>query len=125
MEAIATKAARSIMPENPRVELTIDLSTYGARVYSGRKNGEDVRENTRLDQIESDPNAFVTIIVPEDTQALNNSFLLGMLEKSIKRAGSREQFHDRYNVKVPARFREGLERAIERALRRKMPFMSR
>lgn len=97
-------------------EIEIDLARFGGPVYSGRHRGELVREKINLDKIDQDPSAVVIIQVPENTFSLNSSFFLGLLGKSIRAAGSRENFLKKFKFKSPPHINEDIESGIERAL---------
>lgn len=54
--------------------------------FSGRPEGERVRETFSLDDKDMDKNDYV-IDIPADTSAFNPSFFLGMLFPSISKLG--------------------------------------
>lgn len=54
--------------------------------FSGRPEGEHVRETFSLDEKDTDDNEYI-IDIPSGTSAFNPSFFLGLLFPSIKRLG--------------------------------------
>ncbi len=54
--------------------------------FSGRPEGEHVRETFSLDEKDTDNNEYI-IDIPSGTSAFNPSFFLGLLFPSIKRLG--------------------------------------
>lgn len=97
-------------------EIKIDLAKFGGPVYSGRPKGEAAREKIDLDKIDKDPSAIVIIRVPDNTFSLNSSFFLGLLGKSIRAAGSREKFLEKFKFKNPPHIEIDIEGGIEKAL---------
>lgn len=97
--------------------LQVDLSEYGAKVFTGRPNGVRAREHFNL-TTDQRAGKHVVIRVPDETLALNSSFLLGFLGEEIRAAGSRDKFMETYQFKMPEKFNEQLERTIIRALLR-------
>lgn len=63
--------------------------------FSGRPEGQKVRETFLLDEKDMDDKVYV-IDVPADTSAFNPSFFLGMLYPSIKKLGI-ERFLYKYH----------------------------
>lgn len=101
--------------------MKIDLTNYGARTFTGRKNGAAARERYGLDERTVDDASEIIVSIPEDTVALTSSFLLGMFADAIRHEGSRDAFLRKFRFEpLPARFREDIERTIERALRKKV-----
>lgn len=70
----------------------------GARstTFSGRLEGEAVREELKLDALDNS-NENVTITIPNDTTSFNPSFFLGLLFKSVKKMGSVDAFKKRFS----------------------------
>lgn len=54
--------------------------------FSGRPEGEHVRETFSLDEKDTDDNEYI-IDIPSGTSAFNPSFFLGLLFPSIKKLG--------------------------------------
>lgn len=63
--------------------------------FSGRPEGEAVREKLKLDAIDGSTEC-VSIIIPNDTTSFNPSFFLGLFYKSIKRLGSVDAFKKKF-----------------------------
>jgi len=93
----------------------LDLSTYGALIFTGRPNGERVREKLHVEEYSSSEEDFL-VIVPDETKTLNSSFLLGFLGDEIVKCKTKESFLDKFKFKMPPRFYKQLDTAIRRAL---------
>ena len=94
----------------------LKLERFGGPVFSGRDRGELARTEAELDQLD-EASAIVHTIVPEDALTVTSSFILGMYGPSIKKAGSREQFLQKYTFSIPETFLKTLNSCIDRALR--------
>jgi len=80
---------------------TIDLKPFkssATTVFTGRPQGQQVREKLNLESIDKS-NEAVEIIIPEDTTSFNPSFFLGLLFGSIKNLGP-QKFKDKYHLKI-------------------------
>lgn len=69
-------------------------STY----FTGRPQGEDVRKELNLDNIDN-INCNIVFEVPIGTTSINPSFYLGMLFKSFKKLGE-EEFNKKYQFDI-------------------------
>ena len=105
-------------------EIEIDLRKFGGPVYTGRDKGQSIREKNKLDKIDQDPLTNVIILVPDNAFSLNSSFFLGLLGKSIRAAGSREKFLDKFKFKYPPHIGEYIDSGIERALLERTSLLS-
>jgi len=101
----------------------IDLELYrtkGSKVFTGRDRGIEVRERSRIDEIEKETNDIITIIIPSDIRSINPSFLeefLFNVVSKLKKEGFLKKFlfeneSTRYN------FDEDLDEAIDCILKR-------
>lgn len=63
--------------------------------FSGRPEGEAVREKLKLDSIDGNSEGVV-VIIPNDTTSFNPSFFLGLFYKSIKSLGSVDAFKKKF-----------------------------
>lgn len=63
--------------------------------FSGRPEGEAVRETLNLDALDNS-DEIVTIKIPNDTTSFNPSFFLGLLFKSVKKMGSVDAFKKKF-----------------------------
>ena len=104
------------MVNNEVIDLN-DHRTQGARVFTGRPRGEDVRVKSHIDEKEAQAE-HVTVRIPADTITINPSFLEELLRFVVRKLGAvrfREKFsfesHGRYDVS------ENLQLAIENILR--------
>lgn len=96
--------------------LIIDFSALGGPVYSGRKKGSLARERFKLDEIDHTAAAQVRIRIPDDTYSVTTSFFLGLFGESIKRAGTRKAFLEKFVFESPEVFSETFDTCITRAL---------
>ncbi len=102
---------------------SINLNTYrthGARIFSGRDRGKQVREESRLDEIVSSTTDIIEIVVPEDTITINPSFLEEFFKNVVKLLG-KENFYSRFKFINNGEYqiKPNLETAIERILRKR------
>ena len=93
----------------------LDLSRVGGPVYVGRANGLQASDKFKLDSLDNQE-GVVEVIVPQSTYALNSSFFLGMFDKSIKHAGSRESFLNKYKFTASKEILATIDNCIDRAL---------
>lgn len=63
--------------------------------FSGRSNGEQVREALNLSLKDRDSNTY-EIVIPNDTISFNPSFYLGLFYDSFKELGGLERFKQKY-----------------------------
>jgi len=66
--------------------------------FSGRPQGEKVREKLKLSEIDR-TNEEVELIIPSDTTSFNPSFFLGLLYESIQKLGF-DKFNNKYKIKI-------------------------
>lgn len=67
---------------------TIDLEKFrtpGSKVFTGRDRGLEVRNQSKIDEIESISDDAITIIIPKDIRSINPSFLEEFLFKVVKK----------------------------------------
>ena len=98
----------------------IDLNEYltpGAKVFIGRDRGDEVRNATRIDEIEPDFDQ-ITIIIPKDVRSVNPSFLEEYFYNLIPKLG-KEMFLKKIKFQNAERYQieTDLEDAIDRRLR--------
>jgi len=98
------------------VSLKIDFSKLGGPVYSGRARGKFAREEFKLDEIDEEL-GLVEITVPETAYTITSSFILGMLDKSVRRYGSIERFREHYKIIAPSHFDEVIVNSLKSALK--------
>ncbi len=65
----------------------------GAKIFTGRDNGIEAREQLELDRLDEE-SAIIKVLIPSDTWGINPSFFGGMFEGSIKKLG--DKFTDKY-----------------------------
>jgi hypothetical protein len=106
-------------PKNMK-NFVINLNEYGAtKIYTGRDNGTRAREHFHLEEIEeylNEEDLKVTIEVPATASTLNSSFLLGFLDKTIQKTGSKESFLKHFTFRMNEKFNSQLDETIHRAL---------
>ena len=104
--------------------VSVDLSQFGGPVFTGRPNGDAARKKLGLDQIDTTI-AKVVVTVPADAYSLNSSFFLGLFGKSVRAAGSRDAFRNRFQFKSPEHLEAAIEVGIQRALQERLPLINR
>lgn len=93
----------------------IDFNKFEGPVFSGRSRGEELREFIHLDQMEKQ-SSHISVIIPEDTYSVTSSFFLGLFAPSVRNAGTREAFYEKFNFEAPDFIMEDFEGYIARAL---------
>lgn len=95
---------------------TIDLKQYiqNKKVLSGRDNGVNLRKRLEIDKIENE-NDEIKIIIPQDVFALNSSYFLGWLGKSVRDLG-KENFEKKYLFECNEIVKLNIEDGINDAL---------
>ena len=96
--------------------LTIDFAKLGGPVYSGRARGKFARANLKLDEIDKE-HGVVEIIIPESAYTVTSSFILGLLDKSVRKYGSIESFREHYKIRAPKQFDEIFVSSLSSALK--------
>lgn len=98
----------------------IDLNKFrtpGARVFTGRPRGEEVRANSKVDEIEANA-AHVIVRIPADTITINPSFLEEFFRYVVRKLGA-VAFRQKFEFDNPGAYKiqDNLDLAIERILR--------
>jgi hypothetical protein len=98
----------------------IDLKqfrTSGSKVFTGRGKGGEVRDASKIDELER-LNDQVEIIIPTDIYSINPSFLEEFLVNVVSKLGA-EKFNDKFKFTNEGDYKiiRDLEEAIERILR--------
>jgi hypothetical protein len=98
----------------------IDLELYrtpGAKVFTGRPRGVDVRQKSKIDQLESE-NDLIEIVVPNDIASINPSFLEEFFENVVRKLGESE-FYRKFKIINEGSYKidTDLNEAVSRILR--------
>ena len=98
----------------------IDLNKYrtpGAKVFTGRDRGEEVRRKSKIDELESSSD-IIEIIVPIDLYSINPSFLEEFLVNVVSKL-KRRKFLEKFSFINDGSYKieEDLEESIDRILR--------
>lgn len=102
-------------------EIRIDLENFrtkGAKVFTGRDRGIDVRNLSKIDELAENYDDII-ILIPKDIMSINPSFLEELLTNVVKKYGKENFFRKfkfesesvRYDISVD------LNEAVERILR--------
>lgn len=108
---------------NDKQQLVIDFAKFGGPVYSGRAKGELARNKLNLDAHDAQI-CQAQVIIPEGTYSVTSSFFLGLFGKSVRHAGSREEFLNRYRFHAPVIFQQSIDLFVLRALREQTVLVS-
>ena len=100
-------------------DVVIDFAKLGGPVYLGRERGQKIREQFALDRDIDKTDKKVVVNIPTNTYSINSSFFLGLFGRSIRNAGSREEFLQKFTFNAPRLFSEVIESCIARALHEK------
>ena len=95
-----------------------EYRTHGARIYTGRDRGEEVKKKSNINAL-SASNDEVNIIIPEDIITINPSFLEELFRDVVVRLG-KENFYKKFRFTClgPYRIEANLETAVDRILRK-------
>lgn len=94
-----------------------------SRVFSGRTEGNKVRERLKLDELDNKPEEVI-LSFPEDIISLNSSFFLGAFGPSVRKLG-KENFKSKYKFECSEFIKRSIEDGIERALKTSNPLESK
>lgn len=96
--------------------ITIDIGKYGGPIFLGRTEGAVMRDKFSLDECD-DSDVEVAVIFPPTTKGIGSSFFLAMFGPSIRKAGSKAQFLEKYKFSGPEFLIDDLvPSSIERSL---------
>lgn len=100
---------------------TIDLNAFrtpGARIFTGRDRGIQVRTDSKINSIEAE-NDEIILIIPEDIITINPSFLEEFFWDVIIKLG-KESFQKKFKFICSGKYQiePNLETAIDRILRK-------
>lgn len=106
----------------PETEYTIRLEDYrakGAKVFTGRDRGAQVRKDSKLDEIEPKSDK-VNFIIPDNVYSINPSFFEELFENVVTKLG-KDGFYAKFNFVSEGEyhFEKSLNEAIDRLLRKK------
>jgi hypothetical protein len=95
-----------------------DYRTFGARIYTGRDRGEEVREKSKINKL-AEENSSIIIEIPEDIITINPSFLEELFKDVVLKFG-KVGFHERFKFSClgPYKIEANLETAVDRILRK-------
>lgn len=101
--------------------ITIKLDEYrtpGAKIFTGRDRGKEVRVKSKIDTIEPEYNQII-IVVPEDIITINPSFLEEFFKNVIKRLG-KDDFFKKFRFENLGKYKiePNLNTAVQRILRK-------
>lgn len=114
--------ARMILKMAQTEKNTIRLESFrakGAKVFTGRDRGEQVRENSRIDEIEKN-NDEVYFIIPDNIYSINPSFFEELFENVVTKL-DKEGFYKKFKFINEGKYNyeKPLNEAVERLLRKK------
>lgn len=96
-----------------------DFRTPGAKIFTGRDRGEEVRIKSRIDEIEKE-NEQVIFIIPDNLYSINPSFFEELFVNVVTKLG-KESFNKKFIFKNDGdyNYSKPLNEAIDRILREK------
>ena len=94
----------------------IEFKKLGGPTYIGRPNGEHARNALAIDALENKPGVVFYVDIPKSTYNINSSYFLGLFGKSIRKAGSREEFLSKFQFETHGKEYKVIDRGIQRAL---------
>lgn len=103
-------------PKVYKIDLA-DFRTKGAKVFTGRPRGLEVRKKSKIDEVEPEYDQII-ISIPEDIASINPSFLEEFLESVVSKLGE-NGFFQKFSFKNEGRYKinTDLTEAIDRILR--------
>ncbi|MEM5539934.1 DUF4325 domain-containing protein [Olleya sp. AS48] len=96
-----------------------EFRTPKAKIFTGRDRGEQVRKDSKIDEIES-KFENVDFIIPANLYSINPSFFEELFINVVKKLGE-EKFYAKFNFKNEGtyNYEKPLKEAISRILREK------
>ena len=96
-----------------------DFRTPKAKIFTGRDRGEQVRKDSKIDEIESKFDK-VDFIIPANLYSINPSFFEELFINVVKKLGE-DNFHQKFNFINEGKYNyeKPLKEAINRILREK------
>lgn len=84
---------------------------------TGRSQGSALRDILNLDRVDSSPLHLMEIEIPERIVSITTSFFLGCFGKSVRKAGTRDRFLEKYlfspnDLELWTDINEGIRRAL-------------
>ncbi|MEB3420225.1 hypothetical protein ACFSDD_10865 [Salipiger marinus] len=95
-----------------------ELTDVRVRSISGHERGLEARRRFKLDDLD-DCGGSVSVLVPDNIEAIATSFFQGMFAKSVRRLGSKEKFLDHYHFVAHPFVVEQILRSVDRSLTRR------
>lgn len=101
---------------------TIELENFRtpkAKIFTGRDRGEQVRKDSKIDEIES-KYEIVEFIIPANLYSINPSFFEELFVNVVEKLGE-ERFYQKFNFTNQGKYNyeKPLKEAISRILREK------
>jgi hypothetical protein len=101
-------------------KIQIDLGVYrtiGSKVFTGRDRGIEVREKSKIDELEP-TNDEIEIVIPDDIRSINPSFLEEFLNRVVTKL-KEENFYKKFKFVSNGRYKieSDLNEAVDRILR--------
>ena len=105
--------------ENNNIIRLEEFRVEGAKVFTGRDRGQQVRNESKLDEI-ADKYEDVEFIIPDNVYSINPSFFEELFLNVVLKFG-RERFLKKFHFKSEGdyNFQRSLNEAIDRILRNK------
>ena len=97
----------------------IDFAELGGPTYLGRPDGESARNALNIDELEDLPDVAFYVDIPASTYNINVTYFLGLFGSSIRKAGSREKFLDKFRFQTHGKEYTVIDQGIDRALLRR------
>jgi hypothetical protein len=94
-----------------------NFRTIGSKVFTGRSKGGEVRNTSKIDELERE-NSIIEIVIPTDIYSINPSFLEEFLVNVVSKLGA-QGFNEKFKFINEGDYKitKDIEEAIERILR--------
>lgn len=92
-----------------------DIAGGSVRNISGHERGVEARKKYELDRLDTGEQS-VSVVIPDDIDAVAASFFQGMFSASVKKFRSKEKFLEHYHFVAKPNMMEQIIRGIDRSL---------
>lgn len=83
--------------------MIIDLSSLKKDLFVGYSFGQSTRKNFNIDFLDNQL-SIIEIIIPEETYSISSSFVRGLLEESLAKFNTKQDFYNKFHFKCNSDF---------------------
>lgn len=111
--AVATKVIGQAMDQDANVYVYLASLPLGHHLYTGELIGVSAREIFNMDKLDAQQ-ATITVVAPDDTYAISDSFWKGLLGDSLSKTGDKASAHRKLKFVGPSQFQQSFAAYITR-----------